>query len=83
MCLPPLVWQTYDVDFTAPKYEGQKKAANARITVKHNGVLIHDNVELAHGTPGRQPEGPAPRPLYLQGHGNHVHYRNVWVEERK
>ena len=83
MCFPPLVWQTYDIDFTAPKYEDEKKVANARITVKHNGVTIHDNVELPHATPGREEEGPAPRPLYLQGHGNKVEYRNIWVEEKK
>jgi hypothetical protein len=83
MCFPPLAWQTYDIDFTAPKYEKDKKVSNARITVKHNGVMIHDNIELPHGTPGREDEGPAPRPLYLQGHGNKVEYRNIWVEEKK
>jgi hypothetical protein len=83
MCLPPLQWQTYDVDFTAPKYDGDNKVANARVTLRHNGVVIHDNVELPKGTPGRQKEGPAPRPLYLQGHGNHVHYKNIWIEEKK
>lgn len=83
MCLPPLQWQTYDVDFTAPKYEGDRKVANARVTVRHNGVVIQDNVELPKGTPGRQKEGPAPRPLYLQGHGNHVHFNNIWLEPQK
>jgi hypothetical protein len=83
MCFPPLVWQTYDIEFTAPKYENGKKVANARITVKQNGVTIHDNAELPHATPGRQEEGPAPRPFYLQGHGNKVEYRNIWVVEKK
>jgi hypothetical protein len=83
MCFPPLEWQTYDIDFTAPKYEGEKKVANGRITVKHNGVVIHDNLELPKGTPGRQPEGPSPRSLYFQGHGNHVHFQNIWMEEKK
>jgi hypothetical protein len=83
MCLPPMTWQTYDVDFTAPKYEGDKKVANARITVRHNGVVIHPDFELPHSTPGRQPEGPAPRSFHLQGHGNHVQYRNVWLVEKK
>ena len=79
MCYPPLTWQTYDIDFVAAKYEGDKKTTNARITIKHNGVTIHDNLELKSGTPGRLPEGPTPEPLYLQGHGNPVVYRNVWV----
>jgi len=82
MCLPPMTWQTYDIDFTAPKYEGDKKVANARITILHNGVAIHDNVELPNGTPGRKGEGPGPRGMHLQGHGNKVYYRNVWLEKK-
>lgn len=81
MCFPPMTWQTYDIEFTAPEYKDGKKVKNARATIKHNGVVIHDNIEL-HGTPGRQPEGPGPRPLHLQGHGNKVQYRNVWVKQR-
>jgi 3-keto-disaccharide hydrolase len=43
MCLPPLTWQTYDVDFTAAQYDAEgKKTGNAKITVKHNGVVIHE-----------------------------------------
>lgn len=83
MCLPPLVWQTYDIDFTAPKYEDDKKVANARITIRHNGVVIHDNFELPKDTPGRKREGPGPRGVHLQGHGNQVQYRNIWLQEKK
>lgn len=81
MCLPPLTWQTYDIDFTAPKYDGGKKTAAARVTVRHNGVVIHNDVELAE-TPGRQPEGLGPRGIHLQAHGNKVQYRNIWVAEK-
>ena len=81
MCFPPMTWQTYDVEFTAPKYEDGKKVKNARATIKHNGVVIHDDIELKQ-TPGRQGEGPGPRPLHLQGHGNKVQYRNIWVKQR-
>jgi hypothetical protein len=83
MCYPPMTWQTYDIDFTAPKYEGKKKVANARLTLRHNGVEIQKDLELPKSTPGRQKEGPGPRPLYLQGHGNHVQFRNVWLVEKK
>jgi len=79
MCLPPMQWQTYDIEFTAPQYEGDKKEANARATVKHNGVVIHDDLELPHATPGRKGEGPGPRGIHLQGHGNRVFYRNIWL----
>lgn len=84
MCLPPLVWQSYDIEFAAPKYDtaGQKRA-NARLSVRHNGVPIYQDLELPQGTPGRQKEGPGPRPVYFQGHGNKVEYRNVWLVEKK
>ena len=46
------------------------------------GVVIHENLELKNGTPGRQPEGASPEPLYLQGHGNPVVYRNIWAVKK-
>lgn len=83
MCLPPLSWQTYDIDFTSAKYENGKKVQNAKITVRHNGVVIHDNLELKSGTPGRASEGEKPLGLFLQDHGNPVAFRNIWVVEKK
>lgn len=83
MCYPPLTWQTYDIDFVAAKYDDSgKKTRPAKITVRHNGVVIHEDLELKSGTPGRLPEGPSPEPLYLQGHGNPVVYRNIWVIQK-
>ena len=80
MCLPPLAWQTYDVEVTAPRFADGKKIANARLTVRHNGVLIHDNVEVPGITPGGPQKEEAPTgPLHLQNHGNPVRYRNIWV----
>jgi hypothetical protein len=81
MCLPPLTWQTYDVDFTAAKYDDSgKKTTNAFVTVKHNGVTIHENQELKDHTPGNgKGEDPSGGPLMLQGHGNPVFFRNIWV----
>lgn len=84
MCFPPLSWQTYDFDFTAPKFDADgKKTANARVTLKHNGVLIYDAFELPKETPGgRGKEGPTGQ-IALQNHGNPVNYRNIWVVEKK
>lgn len=83
MCFPPLAWQTYDIDFTAAKYDADgKKTKNPRVTIKHNGVTIHDDLELTRGTPGHDPEGPDPDSLYLQNHGNPVVFRNIWVVEK-
>jgi hypothetical protein len=52
------------------------------VTIKHNGVVIHDDWELPRGTPGQHPEGPGPGILYLQGHGNPVVFRNIWVVKK-
>jgi hypothetical protein len=84
MCYPPLVWQTFDIDFNAAEYKEQKKMANARMTVRHNGVTIHDNVEVDRATTAApNPEGPGPGPIYLQDHGHPVRFRNVWFVEKK
>jgi hypothetical protein len=85
MCFPPLSWQTYDIDFESAKYDASgAKTASARITVRHNGVLIHDRVEVPKATTaaGRK-EGPETGPIQLQNHGNPVFYRNIWVVEKK
>jgi hypothetical protein len=69
MCLPPLSWQTYDVDI-------KEADGNVVATVWHNGVLIHDNFVLKKG-----PIKPAT--INLQNHGNPVVYRNIWFVEKK
>lgn len=83
MCLPPLAWQTYDVEVTSPRLEGDKKIQDARLTVRHNGVLIHDDVAVPNVTPsGRDGKDKTVGPLYLQEHGSPVRYRNIWVVPR-
>jgi hypothetical protein len=53
MCYPPLQWQTYDIDFISAKFGPDgKKTAKARLTLKQNGAVIHDNVEIKHPSPG-------------------------------
>ncbi len=82
MCFPPLQWQTYDIDFTAAKWDGDKKVSPAKITVKHNGVVIHKDLELPKHTPGRHKETPEPDALFLQDHGNPVAFRNIWIVKK-
>ena len=80
MCYPPLSWQTYDIDFTAAEWKDGKKVKNARMTVRHNGVVIHDALELpGHTTAAPVKESPEPGPVFLQNHGNPVRFRNIWV----
>lgn len=83
MCLPPLSWQTYDIDFQVPTFKDGRKTANAVITLRHNGVAVHKAFELSNKTGRGQREGPSPGPIFLQGHGNPVFYRNIWIVEKK
>ena len=91
---PPLVnvskgpgeWQTYDIIYTAPRFEacGALKSP-ARLTVFHNGVLTQNDVTLTGptawiGRPAYKAH-PEKMPIALQDHGNPVRYRNIWVRE--
>ena len=66
--LPPQTWQTYDIEFREKKNADGK--AQGFLTVYHNGVKIHDNVEMK----------PGKGPFRFQDHGNPVRYRNIWVK---
>lgn len=85
MCLPPLQWQTYDIDFRAARFDDKGKLLeNARMTVLHNGVVVQKDREMPHGTSGdakKPPVSPPEHPdsILLQSHKNQVQFRNVWV----
>jgi hypothetical protein len=75
MCLPPLSWQTYDVEIkTDPAEPEAKKKPGVKFTVFHNGVKVHDNVNLGTGPSGN---------IHLQNHGNPVFFKNIWLVEAK
>ena len=80
---PPGEWQTYDIVFEAPRFEGTRLASPAYMTVFHNGVLLHHRRELMGPTMHRALAAYAPQPaedaLVLQDHSNPVRYRNIWV----
>lgn len=67
--LPPLEWQTYDVEYRVRPDQSAQSAAF--LTVLHNGIKIHDNVKLR--------KKPRQGTFHFQDHGNPVRYRNIWV----
>lgn len=78
-CRPPLAWQSYDVEFRAPRFDAAGvKTANARVRVWLNGRSLHDDVEIDGPTTGGEGAEAPSGPLVLQDHGDPVRYRNVW-----
>lgn len=78
----PGEWQTYDIIYTAPKFDGKALKSPGRITVLHNGVVVQNNVEIKGPTAwiGKPPyEAHGCAPIRLQDHGNPVKFRNIWV----
>jgi len=82
-CRPPGEWQTYDIIFEAPRFEGDRLVKPPYVTVLHNGVVVHNHQafigQMAHRIHKPfQPHGPE-APLVIQNHDVPVRYRNIWV----
>lgn len=92
---PPLVnasrkpgeWQSFDIVFEAPRFEGEKLVSPAYATVFHNGVLVHHRQEIigrmAHRRVGTYAPHEPEEPLALQNHDTFVRYRNIWIRKLK
>ncbi len=92
---PPLVnparkpgeWQTYDIIFEAPKFDGATLKSPAFITVLFNGVLVQHRQEIggpmAHRVVRKYEPHPPEEPLALQDHDTKVRYRNIWARKLK
>ena len=81
-CRPAGQWQSYDIVFRSPRWDKHgKKTDNARISVSHNGALVHDNAEIPNKTGAGKPEGIDDGPIQLQDHGNPVRFRNIWLTD--
>ncbi len=75
---PAGLWQTYDIEVKAPRFAaGGNKTTDARMTVRLNGILIHNDVVVPNPTAGGKEA--ARGPIVLQDHGNPVQFRNIWV----
>ncbi len=86
-CRPPLDWQAYDIEYRAPRFDGAGNlSANPVMTVRHNGVLIHNAQEMPWLTGWKEkdrlkpPPGEA-LPIRLQSHHNYMQFRNIWLVE--
>ncbi len=80
MSFPPLAWQTYDIYFTAARWDPDgNKTSDAQITVMHNGVPVHRRYSIIAKTGAGQPETLYDGPILFQDHGNPVQFRNVWL----
>jgi hypothetical protein len=86
-CRRPGQWQTFDIVWVAPRFDGERLASPARATVLHNGVVVHHDVTLIGPTTHRKvlpyAAHPPTGPLVLQDHGNPVRYRNIWYRPLK
>ena len=82
---PEGVWQTYDIIFHAPVWDGDRLVKGPTATVLFNGVLVQDNWEFEGSTYNLErkpvPKGDKAYPISLQDHGNPVPYRNIWIRE--
>jgi len=78
---PDGTWQSFDCVFRAPRFdESGKKIRDARLTLHHNGVLIHDDVPIPRPTGGARGEEKATGPVRLQDKNHPVEFRNIWIE---
>jgi len=84
-CRPPGQWQTYDIVFHRPIFNGNNVVKPATITVLHNGVLVQDNFQIqgpaVHARRPKYVPHADKEPIILQDHGNPVRYRNIWLRE--
>jgi hypothetical protein len=83
-CRKPGQWQSYDIIFFAPVFKDGKLEKPARVTVLHNGVLVHHNQEIFGPTghrilPKYDKPIPSKLPLSLSAHNNPVRFRNIWI----
>jgi hypothetical protein len=80
-CRKPGQWQSYDIAFLRPLFDDQGNCIRkARVTVIHNGVVVHNNLEIEGDTARKQTAMYTDTgPIRLQDHGNPICFRNIWI----
>jgi hypothetical protein len=86
-CRKPGEWQTYDIIWIAPRFEGEKLVRPGYLTLIHNGVVVHYHTPVMGLTlhrrfPTYRPHPPV-GPLRIQDHGFRVRFRNIWYRPLK
>lgn len=86
-CRQPGEWQSYDIIWEGPRFDGDRLVKPAYVTVLHNGVVVHHHTQLLGGTGHRSLPSYTPHPeigpLRLQDHGDPVRFRNIWYRPLK
>jgi hypothetical protein len=86
-CKKPGEWQTYDIIYTAPRFNDDGTFFTPpAVTVLHNGVLVQNNSKMRGpteyiGIPEYTVKKHGPGSIVLQDHGNPVSFRNIWIRE--
>lgn len=87
VCRPPGQWQSFDILFTAPRFQDGKLQKRAVVTMLHNGVVVHLNQPImgqaVHGDVAEYQAHPPKLPLAMQGHHSPVRFRNIWIRDLK
>jgi len=85
VCRPAGQWQSYDIAFMRPLFDDDGNCIRkARVTIFHNGVCIHNNLEIEGTTFHKRKAAYSPHgegPIQLQDHGNPMRFRNIWIRE--
>ena len=84
-CRKPGQWQSYDISFLRPVFdENGKLVRKGRITLLHNGVVVHNNLDIEGTTSHKKKAAYTPHDrghIRLQDHGNPIRFRNIWIRE--
>ena len=82
--LPQGEWQSFDIFFKAPTYKDKKITAPAKLTLIHNGVIVHLDQSFENLSSYRKhkpyPNYPLSEgPIQIKWDGDVIDFKNIWV----